>query len=120
VSCGSRFAILADGGLDVYFNWATLAIAMAGLVAAVFAAWYAQRALLPPRRRLELTLNNVVQIVSPPDEQLEVRYEGELVASPHTCTLIVTSTGLHSVSSAQFDQGEPIVVELGVPIVAKR
>jgi hypothetical protein len=49
--------------------------------------------------------------------ELEVRHEGRPLSQPYIVTVMVVSKGRKDISSASFDGGQPIVVNLGVPII---
>lgn len=89
----------------------SLAIAVAGVIAAIAAAYYGHRALGPPTRRLDLTVQSK-QLVTPLSEQsLTIQFNGSSIADPHLVEVYLSAAGKHSVASEHFDQGRPIAIE---------
>jgi hypothetical protein len=49
--------------------------------------------------------------------ELEVRHRGQPLSQPYIVTVMVVSKGRKDISSDSFDGGQPIVANLGVPII---
>lgn len=121
------------------YNGVTLFLAVAALISTVVAAYFAREALFPPRRRL------VVRVLSPVRfshraaggdstegvsraegvsgvvgtalaDNVEVSHNGEPIPDPHVVTVLLRNTGRHAISTAQFDQNRPIIVDIRAPI----
>lgn len=112
-----RIDLAQSGATNSVFNTTTLAISVAALIVGVLAALYGRRALSPPRRQLEVVVNQVSPILTTTHDKFSVSYDGRPISSPHVCSLRIQSTGKFSISSAQFDNSKPIEIDLGVPIV---
>jgi len=122
-----RWALLSESSLPMSvftgsaYNMAALVVAVVALVAGIFGALYARRALSPPSRRL--TLNALppaplLSTTSAPEAGIVVSHRGSPIIDPHVVTLSAENTGRHAVGSDQFDQGRPIKIDLGAPIKA--
>lgn len=99
------------------YNAITLMIAVAALVAGIFGALYARKALWPPKRKLEVFIAHISPILSTEYDKFSVSYDGRDIEQPHVCNIQLRSVGRHSISSVQFDQGKPLQIGFGVPIV---
>ncbi|CAN5488172.1 hypothetical protein BH09ACT7_BH09ACT7_02610 [soil metagenome] len=95
---------------------AGLGLTAIGLVAAVY---YSRKG----RRRNEL----VVSVKSQPmivdrdtkaGSAISLRYDDTVVADPHLITAVLECLGPKDITSADFDQGKPLSIEFGVPMIA--
>ncbi|MCP2250221.1 hypothetical protein LX86_009012 [Lentzea aerocolonigenes] len=104
----------------VPFNAATLSVAALGVLVALAGAFFAWRALFPPRRRLTVTEQSVVSMLSNASHEMtgvEVTRGGQKLVDPHIVSVTVNNAGRHAVTSDHFDQGRPVVIDLGVPVI---
>jgi hypothetical protein len=102
------------------FNAATLSVATLGVLVALAGAFFAWRALFPPRRRLTVTEQSVVSMLSNASHQMtgvEVTRSGQKLVDPHIVSVTVNNAGRHAVTSDHFDQDRPVVIDLGVPVI---
>lgn len=104
------------------YNALTTAIALAGLAVAVLATVYGRRALLPPKRQLNVypgsppaPLLATPSLVDP--NELKVTYQGAVLVAPHVVSIALVNTGRHDITSTSFDSGRPIRVDLGAAVV---
>ena len=130
------------------YNGATLFLAIAALISTVVAAYFAREALFPPGRRLVVRMLSPVSLRHADADRLgdvagghgaegvagghgadgvagvhgaegvEVSRNGEPIPDPHLVTVLLRNTGRHAISTAQFDQKRPIIVDLKAPVVA--
>ncbi|MEV6492969.1 hypothetical protein AB0M20_30750, partial [Actinoplanes sp. NPDC051633] len=103
------------------YNAITLSIAIAALAVGGFGAFYAYRALFPPKRRLTFYALPAAPLLSNRTASsvgVSVTREGQVLDDPHTATVSVENTGRHGVGSSQFDGGRPISLDLVAPIKA--
>ncbi|MBU2664002.1 IPT/TIG domain-containing protein [Actinoplanes bogorensis] len=104
-----------------FFNALTLIVALIALVVGIFAARYGRRALFPAKRRLMFSALPPAPLLaaeSVADHGVSVTYQGRDLTNPHVATISVENNGRHALSSDQFDQDRPIVIDVGVPIRA--
>ncbi|MFB9444212.1 hypothetical protein Dvina_26490 [Dactylosporangium vinaceum] len=103
------------------YNLTTLVIALLALAVGALGVWYARRALFPPKRRLAFYSLPPAPLLSGDAASaagISVSHERQVLNDPHLVTISVENTGRHDVSSAQFDGGRPITIDLDSPIKA--
>jgi hypothetical protein len=99
----------------LFWAIAAAAIAVIAMPVGVVAAYRSAN----PKRRLIFGMFNVAPLVGAPAGvrgDLEIRHQGEVVADPQLVTLAIASRSRRDISSDDFDQARPIVLDLGVPI----
>jgi len=107
--------ILAEAWYQSQLFWAIAAVAATVLVF-IPSFWVAQRAL--PRRKLTyVMLSDTPLLTRLMHGKLEVRHEGVALKHPRVVTVQLESRGRQDIASSSFDQGKPLVLDLGVPIV---
>ncbi|XVU20975.1 hypothetical protein ACQPZJ_27310 [Actinoplanes sp. CA-054009] len=102
------------------FNRLTAVLALLGIVVALTAAFYAAQAVRPPRRRLTIRTLPPAPLLTKGAEELGaliVSHSDKPVLEPHTVTVEIRNTGRFALGSDRYDQGRPIRLHLGVPIV---
>lgn len=84
-----------------------------------FAAWAAWSSYIAGRRPV-LTYALNVQSLLPlaPEGVLDITYRGAAVESPSLVQVRIVNQGRRDIPSTAFDGGKPLVLDLGVPIVA--
>jgi hypothetical protein len=80
---------------------------------------YARLAVLPPKRRITVSSIGPTSLLSDsaPTKDLEVRYHGQLVQAPYYTSLFVRNTGRHAITTAMFDQGRSLTIDLGAKVM---
>lgn len=81
------------------------------------------RAGFPPKKLLTYRLSEPTSLVSseslgPAQAELSVTYSGSELSNPYVVTLYVESRSRRDIRSADFDQGTPLVFDLGAKILA--
>lgn len=101
------------------FNIVTVAVAVFALLVGLAGAVYQRRSVLPPKRRLTITAQRPTPLLSneSPVKGLSVRYNDTIIKTPHVVTLTIENTGKHDLSSAQFDQDRPVLIDLSAQII---
>ncbi|MGW1341855.1 hypothetical protein ACWCOV_12425 [Kribbella sp. NPDC002412] len=101
------------------YNAATLAIAVLALLVAAAGAWYAWRQLLPKKRQLTFAIQPPVPLLSTmsPLADVSVHVDDREVIEPHSLTVEVTNSGRHDISKAEFQDAEPIKLDVGAKIL---
>ena len=84
-----------------------------------FAAWAAWSSYIAGRRQLLSYAVNVQSLLPlAPDGDLDITYRGTPVESPSLVQLRIVNQSRRDIPSTAFDSGKPLVIDLGVPIVA--
>jgi hypothetical protein len=93
------------------------ALTAVGLALTVAVLAYARLAV--PKRRLLIIAQPATPLLQRIDHgaRISIEYDQLPVGSPHTTVLGVRSTGRNAITTAHFDQGRPIVVDFGVPVI---
>ncbi|MET0702356.1 MAG: hypothetical protein ABWY93_22100 [Mycobacterium sp.] len=100
-----------------------LIVAVAGLVLTALgglaAVFYARQG----RRRNELVVSvksqpMIVERDTKAGSAISLRYDDTVVADPHLLTAVVECLGPKDITSADFDQGKPLRIAFGVPMIA--
>src|ERR1022692_2874095 len=97
--------------------------AAAGVVVAVLAAVAVVWVTLTvgfPRRRLYFGLRAAAPLLAAPAgirSDLELRHRGTALADPRVVTVELVSRGRRDIPSEAFDSGQPLVLDVGAPIV---
>lgn len=102
------------------YNGLTLALAAAALLATVAGCWFAWRALLPSRREISITMQPPAALLareSSSVQDVQVAVDGETITQPTIARLEITNRGRHDITSANFHDGRPLRIDLGVPVV---
>lgn len=102
------------------YNAAALTVAICGLVVTAIAAYYARRALFPPRRRITISVPSATHLLRTVDASinLSILLNGERIHRPHLVRVLVSNTGRYAIESARYDKDRAIMLDLGVPILA--
>jgi hypothetical protein len=97
--------------------WAAVVGTIGTVIVGVISTWYASRA--APKRRLLYSISDPVPLLAPGGlpEGLEVRRGERKLTDPRLVEVTLTSNGRQSISSELFNQGRPMLLDLGVPIV---
>lgn len=72
------------------------------------------------RQRLEYGLRTVAPLLTAPDgvrDDLELRHRGVRLEQPHLVEVVLAGSGRRDIPGTSFDNGDPIRLDLGVPIV---
>lgn len=96
---------------------AEILLGLTALVIAIVGIIYARRAVLPPRRQLDVSIVQVSPILTTAHDKLTVEYDGRTIDAPHVCAIRIQSTGKHAISATQFDSGRPVVIDLKANVV---
>lgn len=99
------------------FNALTLGVAVLAAVLTALTAFYQRRSLWPPRRRLTVTWQRPVALLSRTVEGIRVAVDDVQVADAHVVRISVANTGKNDITSAMFDQRRPVRLKFGVPVV---
>ena len=95
---------------------AGLVLTALGLVAALYYARSGRR-----RNALVVAVKSQPMIVERDTEvgsAISLRYDDTVVADPHLLTVVLECLGPKDITSADFDQGKPLSIEFGVPMIA--
>lgn len=72
------------------------------------------------RQRLEYNLRTVAPLLSAPDgvrDDLEVRHRGAKLEHPYIAEVVLAGSGRRDIPRTDFDNGDPIRLDLSAPIV---
>ncbi|WP_433236338.1 hypothetical protein [Actinomadura nitritigenes] len=72
------------------------------------------------RQRLECSLRTVAPLLTAPDavrDELEVLHRGVKLEHPYMAEVVLAGSGRRDIPRADFDNGDPIRLDLGTPIV---
>jgi hypothetical protein len=86
-----------------------------GVVIGLITLW--RTVLDPNKRRLFYSMPTVAPLLRQVGADLEVRHEGQLLALPYAVKVQLVSRGRKDIPSSSFDNGEPIILDVGAPIV---
>lgn len=105
-----------------YTSGTTISIA-AALVIGVVGAAVTWRAGFPPKKLIAYRLSEPTSLVSSESlgsarADLSVTYSGAELSNPYVVTLYAESRSRRDIRSMDFDQGKPLVFDLGVKILA--
>ncbi|WP_326555030.1 hypothetical protein [Micromonospora sp. NBC_01813] len=100
------------------YNGATLLLAVAALICAIAAAYFAREALFPPRRRLVVRVLPPVPLSQEGGLGVAVSHEGRSLPDPHVVTVLLRNTGRHAIATTHFDRDRPISVDINATIEA--
>jgi hypothetical protein len=91
-------------------------VAVLGIAATV---WVTLRAANPKRRLYYLLLSDTPLITGRQDlsEELKVTYGSQELKSPHVVSVQLVSRGRRDIARDAFDNGQPLCLDLGTPIV---
>jgi hypothetical protein len=112
--------MIAAGGhfytSGTFWAGAGVAVAIVFGIAGVWAVLYSGN----PKRRLLYSMPVVTPLLNdrprmPRD--VEVRHAGQLLQSPHVVNIELVSRGRSDIQREAFDGGEPLCLDVGVPIV---
>src|ERR1022692_1784836 len=98
--------------------WAAAGVVVA-VLAAVAVVWVTL-AVGFPRRRLYFGLRASAPLLAAPAGirgDLELRHRGTALADPRVVTVELVSRGRRDIPSEAFDSGQPLVLDVGAPIV---
>ncbi len=98
------------------FNGLTLLVATTALIAGILAAYYARRALFPPKRQLTLHQSSPTSALSSESlksKGISLAHNGNPLKEPYLITISMENTGRHAITSEDFDQSRPLSIELG-------
>jgi hypothetical protein len=93
--------------------------ALATLAVGGLTAWVAYTIGFP-RRRLLYYVRTETPLLTAPDgvrDDLELKHRGRLLERPYVIELVIVGRGRRDIPRDAFDNGEPIRLDLGVPIV---
>jgi hypothetical protein len=101
------------------FNALTILIAAIAIVLGALSAYYARRALFPPRRRLAIRFVDPAPLISarPNSKDLAITFRGAAIKDPWVTRVQITNTGRHAISTDHFDAGRPIEIAMGAEIL---
>lgn len=95
-------------------------ISIFGLIVAAVGVAYARKQATPPKRVLRVDASPPVPLIAtgPAAEiGIEVKRDGLALVDPSLITLTLDSDGDYDIARTAFDDGKPVAVDLGVPIV---
>jgi hypothetical protein len=97
--------------------WTAVAGAICTLIVGLLSTWYASR--LAPKRRLWYRMADPVPLLVPDElpEGLEIRRGNQTLTDPCLVEVVLISNGRQAITTDMFNQGRPILANLGVPIV---
>jgi len=101
--------------------WVSVLVGVAGIVIGAVGAVAALRGQKQPKRRLVYGLPEVTPMLAAPDgvrADLELRHRGEVLKEPFLASVLLACQGNTDIASGDFDQQEPIQLDLGVDIIA--
>jgi hypothetical protein len=109
--------LLVTGFYEVGTFWVTATGAVISLGIGLLTAWIALKS--APKRRLFYGMSDPVALLTPEGSKhgLEVRRGGQPLSDPRLVDVTLQSSGRQSIDSAIFDQGRPLVLHFGVPII---
>jgi len=90
-----------------------LVVAALGVVAGLVGTFLTWKGL--PKKRIYFGLSDVADLLL--SEKLNLQYERTQLSAPHTVTVVIESDGRNSVQRDDFDNGEPLVLQLGADIL---
>jgi hypothetical protein len=105
------------GFYEVGTFWVTATGAIISLGIGLLTAWIALKS--APKRRLFYGMSDPVALLTPEGAKqgLEVRRRNQPLSDPRLVDVTLQSSGRQSIDSAMFDQGRPLVLHFGVPII---
>jgi hypothetical protein len=105
------------GGYEAGTFWVAIAGVAISLGVGLFTAWISLKS--APKRRLFYRMSDPVALLIPESAKqgLEVRQGGQPLGDPRLAEITLQSSGRQSIDSSMFDQGRPLVLHLGVPII---
>lgn len=108
---------MSAGALHLTSTWwaaAGLAVALAG----TWATWkFGLAAHSRPRLTYEIADTPLLQAPRSIQARLEIRHLGTHLTDPHLVHIVLTCHGRRDIPSSNFDQDQPVTVDLGVPIL---
>jgi hypothetical protein len=102
------------------FNAITLTVALIALGVATIGAYYARRAIFPPKRQLILSIQSSASLLSestPTVSGIEVTHNRVALRNPYVTTLSIRNLGRLDIRSEFFDGDRPLELLLDVPVV---
>lgn len=99
------------------YNMVILIVTLLSIVVTIY---FAQKTLRVGRRRVSVSALWAAPLLTDHSKtvnDLQVTYNGVPLPNPHVATFIVSNYGRVAVDSSHFDQGRPIRLNLGVPVV---
>lgn len=97
-------------------------IAVAGVAAAIVAAWIGWRA-TNPRRRLRYGMAVVAPLLNAGQgardgiDRIEVRHRDRVLTDPHVLEVTLVNEGRRDIPSNTFDQDQPLTLDVSAPIL---
>jgi hypothetical protein len=104
-------------GYEAGTFWVTTAGVAISLGVGLFTAWISLKS--APKRRLFYRMSDPVALLTPESgkQGLQVRQGSQPLSDPRLAEVTLQSSGRQSIDSSMFDQGRPLVLHLGAPIV---
>jgi hypothetical protein len=102
------------------FNFLTITIAVIALISGTIGVIYARRALFPPKREIAYSLESSAPLINDASNLqngISVIHNGTTLRNPYVTTLKIRNSGRHAVASEHYDQGRPLTLDLGKPIM---
>jgi len=102
------------------FNAVTLGLAVVALVGTGIGTYYARRAVLPPRRKLVISVPESTSLLAISGSQIGITVtlaDGTPIPNAHLTGVAIENAGLHPVETGHFDSARPIKLGLGAPIL---